>query len=140
LKKQLTITIEKESDSKTGYFAFCRDLPGCFSNGQTQKETLENMREAVALHLESLQTIGNPEFFIDKSTVPQVVKFLEGQCFVPLRKSGNHLTIFKTIYEGKRPIRNVMISLPVHKTPDLGRKLTLQILKESGCSTDNFLK
>jgi len=134
----LQLQLRKSPTQKAGYFTFCRELPGCFSNGKTQKEALENMRETIALHLESLRNVGNPELFIDGSTVPQVVKFLQGLCFVPLRKSNKHLTIFKTIYEGKRPIRNVMISLPVHKTPDLGRKLTMQIMKEAGCSTDDF--
>lgn len=98
------------------------------------------MKEAIALHLESLQTIGTPEFFLEKSTIPSVVKFLEAQCFVPLRKSSSHLTIFKTVYVEERPIRNVMISLPIHKAPDLGSKLTLKIMKEAGCDAKNFLK
>lgn len=33
-------------------------LPGCFSQGKTQKEALENIQEAINLHIEVLQEIG----------------------------------------------------------------------------------
>ena len=47
------IMIEKE-DGDEGYYAYCPNLPGCFSNGRTFEETKANVREAVQLHLESL--------------------------------------------------------------------------------------
>lgn len=33
-------------------------LPGCFSQGKTQKEALKNIQEAINLHLEVLQERG----------------------------------------------------------------------------------
>lgn len=51
------IVIEKEPDDE-GYFAYCPNLPGCFSNGATIKETKGNVREAVELHLASLREHG----------------------------------------------------------------------------------
>ncbi len=139
MEKQFTIDVEQESNPKEGFSAFCRELSGCFSNGETKEEALKNMREAIIFHLDSFNTVGTPKIFIEGSIIPKSIKFLQDYCFVPLRKSDSHLTIFKTIYEGKRPIRNVMITFPIHKIPELGRKLILRILKEAGCKTDEFL-
>jgi predicted RNA binding protein YcfA (HicA-like mRNA interferase family) len=93
---------------------------------------VQNIREAIVLHLESFQTANNPKMFIDGATIPQVAKFLQGQCFVPLRKSGNHLTLYNHL--------NIVITVPIHKVPELGRKLILRVLKEAGCSPNDFLK
>ena len=41
--------IEKDSD---GYFAFCPELQGCYTQGETYEEAFENLREAVLLHVE----------------------------------------------------------------------------------------
>jgi predicted RNase H-like HicB family nuclease len=35
-------------------------LPGCISEGNTYDEALDNIREAIALYIESLQTDGLP--------------------------------------------------------------------------------
>ncbi len=47
------VVIEKEEGS-AGYYAYCPNLPGCFSNGRTIEETRRNIREALQLHVESL--------------------------------------------------------------------------------------
>jgi len=44
----LPIVIEKDED---GYFAECPALQGCFTQGETYEEVLENMRDAIDLHL-----------------------------------------------------------------------------------------
>jgi len=41
--------IEKDKD---GYFAFSPELQGCYSQGDTYEETLENIRDAIRLHVE----------------------------------------------------------------------------------------
>ena len=39
-----------EYDSEVGsYAAYCPELPGCTSAGDTEEEALENIKEAVAL-------------------------------------------------------------------------------------------
>jgi len=35
-------------------------LPGCISQGATRQEALENIKEAIALYLESLKKHGEP--------------------------------------------------------------------------------
>ena len=49
------IVIEK---SDTGYSAYSPDLPGCVSTGTTIEETEQNMREAIAFHIEGLKEEG----------------------------------------------------------------------------------
>ena len=44
----------------SGYSAYPPDLPGCVTTGKTQAEIEVNMREAIALHLEGLESEGQP--------------------------------------------------------------------------------
>lgn len=45
------IIIEKDED---GYYAYCPELPGCQSQGDSLEEVRENIKEAVELYLETL--------------------------------------------------------------------------------------
>jgi predicted RNase H-like HicB family nuclease len=51
------VVIEKGSNN---YSAYVPDLPGCVSTGGTLDEVLENIREAIALHLEGMRAEGLP--------------------------------------------------------------------------------
>lgn len=42
------------------YSAYSPDLPGCAATGDTKEETLQRMREAIAMHLEGLREDGAP--------------------------------------------------------------------------------
>jgi predicted RNase H-like HicB family nuclease len=44
-----SIVVEKDEE---GYFAFCPELQGCYSQGGTYEETLENIKDAIKLHIE----------------------------------------------------------------------------------------
>jgi predicted RNase H-like HicB family nuclease len=46
-----TIVIEVDED---GYYAYCPELEGCQSQGDTLEETQNNIREAVSLYLSTL--------------------------------------------------------------------------------------
>lgn len=48
---KVSIVIEKD---QYGYYAYCPELKGCHSQGDTFEETMENMREAVNLYLETM--------------------------------------------------------------------------------------
>ena len=39
---------------ENGYFAFCPELKGCHSQGDTFEEAQENIREAIELYVESM--------------------------------------------------------------------------------------
>ena len=49
--KQLTLPIIVESDSD-GYFVSCPSLQGCYSQGETYEEAVENIKDAIRLHLQ----------------------------------------------------------------------------------------
>ncbi len=46
------VVIEKDPDG--GFVAFVPALPGCFTQGETIDEVLENIKEAIELYLEEL--------------------------------------------------------------------------------------
>lgn len=45
---RVTIVVEKDVD---GYVAFCPELQGCYVQGETYEEVLDNIRDAIRLHL-----------------------------------------------------------------------------------------
>ncbi len=42
------------------YSAYSPDVPGCIATGQTEKETEDNMREALQFHIEGMLEDGLP--------------------------------------------------------------------------------
>ena len=46
--------ILEEDEEVGGYIARCPGLPGCFSQGDTVEEAIENIKEAIHACLESL--------------------------------------------------------------------------------------
>ena len=49
-----------EQDEDGAYTATAPSLPGCISQGKNREEALKNIREAIALYLESLKAHGDP--------------------------------------------------------------------------------
>ena len=47
-------------ETATGYSAYSPDLPGCIATGHDRAEVEQAMREAIALHIEALQEMGEP--------------------------------------------------------------------------------
>jgi predicted RNase H-like HicB family nuclease len=46
---RFSVIIEKDKD---GYFALCPELQGCYTQGDTYEEVLENIKDAIHLHVE----------------------------------------------------------------------------------------
>ena len=46
---RFSVVVERDKD---GYFAFCPELQGCYTQGDTYEEVLENIRDAIRLHVE----------------------------------------------------------------------------------------
>ncbi|MBM4331521.1 MAG: type II toxin-antitoxin system HicB family antitoxin [Deltaproteobacteria bacterium] len=46
---KFSVVIERDRD---GYFAFCPELQGCYTQGDTYEEVLENIKDAIHLHIE----------------------------------------------------------------------------------------
>jgi antitoxin HicB len=55
----LKYPISLEEAPEGGYFIQIKDLPGCFSQGETIEESLENIDEARKLWIESMYEDGN---------------------------------------------------------------------------------
>ena len=49
VKYKLSVIIEKDED---GYFAFCPELQGCYTQGDSYEEVIENIKDAIKLHIE----------------------------------------------------------------------------------------
>ncbi len=54
---QYVVVVEK---TEKNYGAYVPDLPGCVAVGDTREETLKLIREAIELHLQSMQADGEP--------------------------------------------------------------------------------
>lgn len=46
---KFSVVIERDID---GYFAFCPELQGCYTQGNTYEEVLANIKDAIRLHIE----------------------------------------------------------------------------------------
>nr|BAL55168.1 hypothetical conserved protein [uncultured Acetothermia bacterium]BAL55469.1 hypothetical conserved protein [uncultured Acetothermia bacterium]BAL60209.1 hypothetical conserved protein [Candidatus Acetothermum autotrophicum] len=45
---RFTVVIEQDDE---GFFAFCPELQGCYTQGATYEEVLENIKDAIRLHI-----------------------------------------------------------------------------------------
>ena len=57
MSHQYLVIIERAPHN---FAAYSPDLPGCVATGRTKGDTLANMREAIAFHLEGLEADGQP--------------------------------------------------------------------------------
>ena len=46
---RFSVVIERDRE---GYFALCTELQGCYTQGETYEEVLENIKDAIRLHVE----------------------------------------------------------------------------------------
>ena len=53
---QLTVILEPSEEG--GYTALVPALPGCISEGDSREQALRNIRDAIALYLESVEDDG----------------------------------------------------------------------------------
>lgn len=49
-----------QPEKEGGFSVFVPALPGCASQGETEKEALKNIKEAIALYLEGLEADQQP--------------------------------------------------------------------------------
>jgi len=52
------IVIEQDEDGI--YIATCPALQGCHSQGDTVEEAIENIKDAIRLHIEAREALGEP--------------------------------------------------------------------------------
>ncbi|GAH19847.1 unnamed protein product [marine sediment metagenome] len=74
-KKTYDFKVILEPDETGGFVVICPSLSGCYSQGETIEEALENIKEAILLCLEDMESVGEkipifqffynfPNFFI----------------------------------------------------------------------------
>jgi len=49
MRYKVSMIIEKDED---GYFAFSPELQGCYTQGDSYEEVLENIKDAIRLHIQ----------------------------------------------------------------------------------------
>ena len=74
--KNFSYSVYYEQAREGGYVAFVPELPGCHTQGETLEETESNVKEAIALYLESLAAHGE--------TIPEERRSFQGRVTVPL--------------------------------------------------------
>ncbi len=45
---KISVVVEKDKD---GYYAYCPELQGCYSQGDTYEGAINNIRDAIKLHI-----------------------------------------------------------------------------------------
>ena len=68
--KNITLPIVIEGDAD-GYFVSCPALQGCYSQGETYEQAVENIKDAIRLHIEDRLADGEeiPQTSVSLSTV-----------------------------------------------------------------------
>lgn len=72
----LSYSVFYEQAAEGGYVALVPSLPGCHTQGETLEETERNVKEAIALYLESLIAHGQP--------IPEEGQSFQGRVSVPV--------------------------------------------------------
>ena len=57
-KFKFRIIIEQDEDGI--YIVSCPSLQGCYSQGETIAEAIENIKDAISLHIEARKELGEP--------------------------------------------------------------------------------
>jgi predicted RNase H-like HicB family nuclease len=72
--KNITLPIVIEADAD-GFYVSCPVLQGCYSQGDTYEEAVQNIRDAIKLHLEDRLADGEeiPQVSVSLSTVEVAV-------------------------------------------------------------------
>jgi len=58
MKYKYRIIVEQDEDGV--YIASCPALKGCYSQGDTIEEAVENIKDAIRLHIEARKIVGEP--------------------------------------------------------------------------------
>jgi predicted RNase H-like HicB family nuclease len=74
--KAYSYSVFYEQSADGGYVAFVPALPGCHTQGESLEETEGNVREAIALYLESLTAHGEE--------IPEEGRSFQGRVTVPI--------------------------------------------------------
>lgn len=80
VSRAFSYSVFYEQASEGGYVAFVPALPGCHTQGETLEETELNVKEAIALYVESLAAQGE--------AIPEEGPSFQGRVTVPVLIAG----------------------------------------------------
>ena len=66
---RLSVVIEKDKD---GYYAFCPELQGCYTQGDNYEEVLKNIADAIKLHIKDRIICGEKVFQPEMTSFTQI--------------------------------------------------------------------
>jgi len=76
VSRSLSYSVFYEQATEGGYVVFVPALPGCHTQGETLEEAQRNVKEAIALYVESLVGRGEP--------IPEEGQSFQGRVSVPV--------------------------------------------------------
>jgi predicted RNase H-like HicB family nuclease len=76
ISRDFSYSVFYEQAAEGGYVAFVPALPGCHTQGETLEETERNVKEAIAVYLESLVAHGE--------VIPEEGQSFQGRVTVPI--------------------------------------------------------
>jgi predicted RNase H-like HicB family nuclease len=76
ISRDFSYSVLYENAAEGGYVAFVPALPGCHTQGKTREETERNVKEAIAVYLESLVAHGE--------VIPEEGQSFQGRVTVPI--------------------------------------------------------
>jgi predicted RNase H-like HicB family nuclease len=85
--RQYVILIEK---GENNFSTFAPSLPGCVSVGKTRQEAIDNMYEAIQLHLDGMAADGDPIPDEELEAVTLVVPEPNPQAFSKVIEEATH--------------------------------------------------
>ena len=66
---EFTVIIEKDED---GYFAYCPEMQGCYTQGETYEEVIVNIKDAIKLNIEARLSHNEPIKTTGEFTVSRI--------------------------------------------------------------------
>ena len=67
---EFTVVVERDEDGR--YVAICPSLEGCYTEGETEAEAMELIRDAIRLHIEARLERGEPIYEEVKTSTVRV--------------------------------------------------------------------
>jgi predicted RNase H-like HicB family nuclease len=58
--------------TEEGYTVWCPGLPGCWSQGETEEDALQNIRDAIQEYLEAIQQLRGEHEEVREIEVPEL--------------------------------------------------------------------
>ena len=125
--------------TEEGYAVWCPGLPGCWSQGQTEEEALENIKDAINSYLETVNELcGNKESrYVEVGWVlPKIAGINHQQAVNAFKKAG-----FWIVRQGKHiTMTNGERIITIPRANPINAFTMAGIIRDAGMSIQEFKK